>query len=638
MLSKGAHERTRSPVRGAAASETSLRVLLIEEHPVIAKHIAAFVSDAPNAPVSISHVTTLHDACSMLASQVFDAVMVDLALPDGAPLEALSHLRHVAPDVPVIVLHDHCDESFALEAVRRGAQDCLTVTDLNATLITRAVRYAIERHRFEARLEALAKRDELTGLANRTLFFDRLYHALDRAQRYNTKVGVLFLDVDRLKSVNDGLGHAAGDVLLRRVARRIEDALRCSDTVAVLDSAAPTTARLGGDEFAVVLEDIVDVEGVQAVADRLSRALQRPVTLAGQSFVVTASIGIAVYPDQGTTSEELMRHADGAMYQVKHAGRASLFPSVTSTADHVRGRLRIESDLRLALSRHELVLHYQPIWNLADGSLAGAEALLRWRRARRLALPGTFIDALNETGLIIQVGRWVLEAACAQVARWRARLRPEMRISVNVCGRQLAEPGFVDDVRGALSRAQLPATALELEIVENAMFPDLAAVGDALATLAGDGVRVALDDFGTGFSTLAHLRDHRVDVAKLDATFVRDIERNSRNASIAAGMIAFAHRLGMEVVAEGVETQEQLDLLREHACDRVQGYLTGRPMPAGLLTRLARKTGRPKELSGAPTSLAQGSARRRAAAALPRRTASAAAGSRAVTVRRTPER
>jgi diguanylate cyclase (GGDEF)-like protein len=631
-------ERIVPPGLGADAAGASLRVLLIEEHPDVAKHIARFVSAAPGAPIHMSHVTTLHDACSVIGSQVFDAMIVDLALPDSPPLEALSHLRHVAPGVPVIVLHGQCDEGFALEAVRMGAQDCLAVTDLNATLLTRAVRYAIERHRFEARLEALAKRDELTGLANRTLFFDRLYHALDRAKRYNTKVGVLFLDVDRLKSVNDGLGHAAGDVLLRRVARRIEDALRSGDTLAVLDSAPPTTARLGGDEFAVVLEDIVDVAGVQVVADRLTRALQKPVTLAGQSFVVTASIGIAVYPDQGTTSEELMRHADGAMYQVKHAGRASLLPSVLSTADHVRGRLRIESDLRLALSRQELVLHYQPIWNLIDGSLAGAEALLRWRRARRLALPGTFIDALNETGLIIQVGRWVIEAACTQVARWRAELQPDMRISVNVCGRQLAEPGFVEDVRGALARNQLPATALELEIVENAMLPDLASVGDALTILAADGVRVALDDFGTGFSTLAHLRDHRVDVAKLDATFVRDIDRNSRNASIAAGMIDFGHRLGMEVVAEGVETQAQLDLLREHACDRVQGYLLGRPMPAGLLTRLARKAGRPTSLSGAPSSLAPASGPRPAVAAPPPRTVSEASGSRAATARRTPGR
>jgi diguanylate cyclase (GGDEF)-like protein len=489
----------------------------------------------------------------------------------------------------VIVLHARSDEDMALEAVAIGAQDCLAVEDLQPASLGRALRYGIERRRFESRLEAMAKFDELTGLANRALFFDRLSHALERAHRRGARVGVLFLDVDRLKAINDGLGHAAGDTLLRRVAKRIENVLRSSDTLALLESRGHTTARLGGDEFAVVLEDVADVESVQVVADRLSRALEKPVVLSGQSFVVTASIGIAVCPEQGTTCEELMMRADGHMYQAKHASRSTPPPPPSIVADHARGRLRIQSDLHRALTRGEWVLHYQPQFDLRDGHLTGFEALLRWRHRGQLVLPGTFIDALHETGLIVEVGKWVLDTACGQVARWRARVRRDLSVSVNVCGRQLAEPAFAGEVRSALEDSGLPPGALELEIVENALVPDVDAVGITLSKLAADGVRVALDDFGTGFSTLAHLRDHRADVAKLDITFVHGIESNPRNASIAAAMIELGHSLDMEVVAEGVETGAQLDLLRACGCDRAQGYLLGRPMPARLLGLVAKR-------------------------------------------------
>ena len=564
-----------------------LRVLLIEEHPTIARRVRACVAEAPSAKISLSHVATLHDACAALGNGTFDAVMLDLALPDSPPLQALTQLRRIASSVPVIVLHGRCDEELALEAVRSGAQDCLAVEDLNPSLIARALRYGIERRRFEARLEALAKIDELTGLANRSLFFDRLNHALERARRHNTKIGVLFLDVDRLKTINDGFGHAAGDLLLRRVARRIEGTLRTSDTLARLE--AHTTARLGGDEFAIVLEDVADAASVQVVADRLSRSLEKPVMLAGQPFVVTASVGIALYPDHGTTAKELMLCADGNMYQAKHAGRSSRAVTHPITADHARGRVRIQSDLRRALPRRELLLYYQPLYDLRDGCIAGAEALLRWRHGGQLVLPGTFIDALNETGVIVEVGRWALRTACAQLARWRASSGLPLSVSVNVSGRQLTEPGFITDVRAALSDSGLPPEALELEIVENALLPEVAVVGDALTVLAGDGVRIALDDFGTGFSTLAHLRDHRAGIAKLDISFVRGIEHNQRNASIAAAMIDLGHRLGMEVVAEGVETPAQLELLRAYGCDRAQGYLLGHPMPARLLGAVVKR-------------------------------------------------
>jgi diguanylate cyclase (GGDEF)-like protein len=293
---------------------------LIEERSAVATLVTTCLADSPDTRISLTHVATFHDACAALVGGDFDAAVVNLQLSDATLQQVLTQVRHLAPSAPVIVLHARSDEDMALEAVAIGAQDCLAVEDLQPASLGRALRYGIERRRFESRLEAMAKFDELTGLANRALFFDRLSHALERAHRRGARVGVLFLDVDRLKAINDGLGHAAGDTLLRRVAKRIENVLRSSDTLALLESRGHTTARLGGDEFAVVLEDVADVESVQVVADRLSRALEKPVVLSGQSFVVTASIGIAVCPEQGTTCEELMMRADGHMYTI---GRCS---------------------------------------------------------------------------------------------------------------------------------------------------------------------------------------------------------------------------------------------------------------------------------------------------------------------------
>jgi len=335
--------RARPPQRSSArtgSSDEGLRVLLIEERPTIAARAAACATTAPGRKLSVSHVTSLHDACNTLVIDDFDAVLMDLAPSDSALPQALTRLRQLAPSVPVIVLHRRCDEDLALEAVSLGAQECLAVEDLSPSSVNRAVRYGIERRRFEARLEALAKLDDLTGLANRALFFDRLAHALEHAHRRQTKVAVLFLDVDRLKAINDGLGHAAGDTLLRQVAKRIESVLRSTDTLALLEIRNHTAARLGGDEFAIVLEDVASADCVKAVSARLSRALEQPVVLSGRSFVVTASIGMAICPEQGTSCAELMMCADEQMYQAKHAGRPKPPRPPSLVADHARRRLR----------------------------------------------------------------------------------------------------------------------------------------------------------------------------------------------------------------------------------------------------------------------------------------------------------
>jgi diguanylate cyclase (GGDEF)-like protein len=399
---------------------------------------------------------------------------------------------------------------------------------------------------------------------------------------------VVFFDMDRFKAVNDGLGHAAGDLLLKEVARRIQGALRECDTLAVLHSPEHTAARLGGDEFGVVLEDVAGAAAVLKVAERLAATLAQPVTLSGQTFVVTASMGVAVYPQQGKTSEDLMACADEEMYRAKGSDPARHRIASRNVQVRPRESLHIESALRRALTRGELVLHYQPQWNLRTGTLTGVEALLRWARARdRLLLPDAFIGVLNDSGLMPEVGRWVLDTACAQAAVWRKRIAPGLRMGVNVSGCQLTSASFISDVQASLRRSGMPAECLELEIVEDALLPDAAAIGEVLAALCEHRVRIALDDFGTGFSSLSHLHDHVIHTAKLDRTFVSELGRSARSGAIVAGMIDLAHRLGMQVVAEGVETRGQLDLLREFGCDSAQGYLLGRPVPARQLARLA---------------------------------------------------
>jgi diguanylate cyclase (GGDEF)-like protein len=444
-------------------------------------------------------------------------------------------------------------------------------------------RYERER-RARLQAEAIAEQftraalhDPLTKLPNRTLFLDRLRLALSRAARLVSPVAVLFLDLDGFKAVNDSLGHAAGDQLLVQVAERVRQCLRPVDTV----------ARLGGDEFAVLLED-VGHDGEHSVAERILEVMRTPLVVEGTELVVRASIGIALgaAPDEGAS--DLLRRADLAMYTAKAGGKdrhATFVPGMHATA---LARLELEAELRRALDEDHLVVHYQPVCELPTGRLARTEALVRWQHPRRgLVSPAEFIPLAEERGLIAPLGQWVLRHACAQTHRWQQRHpgEPPLGVAVNLSPGQL-RPGFVESVGETLREVGLDPRCLTLELTETLLMQEAAGTLGYLTGLKDLGVRLAIDDFGTGYSSLGRLRSFPIDEVKIDRSFVNDIGPGRCGGPLVAAVTAMGHALGLRVVAEGVETFEQLRFLLGLGCDAVQGYLAGRPVSAGAMQQL----------------------------------------------------
>lgn len=428
----------------------------------------------------------------------------------------------------------------------------------------------LRRQQAELRIMHLATRDALTGLPNRAAFMDRLSQGMRRAAREKAPFGVLFMDLDRFKWVNDTLGHEAGDALLQRAAERLTQVLRESDTV----------ARLGGDEFALILHLPRGKADAERIADKLMAAVTAPFQLGAHSVQVGCSIGIALYPEQGETEETLLRHADLAMYQAKEAGGNRVCFYTEQMNQHAMERVLLESELRQAIAAGELELYYQPQLSLAAGVLIGLEALVRWNHPRLgLVMPGRFIALAEDSGLIWPLGLHVLEAAVAQMAEWTRRGLAVPRVAVNVSPAQLRE-GLIEAVMQTLARHGVPASQLELEITETALTSDGPAVLELLHRLREQGIAVAVDDFGVGYSSLALLRRLPVSTLKIDRGFITDMAANSQDVAIIKAIITMAKSMGLRTVAEGVEKEAQHVALRVLGCEGSQGYLYDRPMPA----------------------------------------------------------
>ncbi len=429
-----------------------------------------------------------------------------------------------------------------------------------------------ERQQAEERVMHLANHDALTGLPNRRLLIDRLGQALALAHRENHQVAVLFMDLDRFKTINDSLGHMTGDALLQNVARRLSETLREGDTV----------SRLGGDEFVVVLPSLDQPKAAEKVALKLVDALAPPIHLGGQELRVSASIGISLFPEDGRDTETLLRNADSAMYHAKDMGRNNYQFFMEQMNVAAAERLRLENDLHRALERQEFELHFQPRVSVANGLACGIEALIRWRHPERgLVLPGHFIPVAEDTGLIVPIGEWVINEACRQGTAWCAAGLPQIPVAVNLSPRQFRQSNLVDTVARAIERHGWPCKLLELEITEGVLMQQTSETLKTLEALNRLGVGLAIDDFGTGYSSLSYLKRFPVDFLKIDQSFVRDIAVDPDDATIVTAIIGLAHSLGLTVVAEGVENASQLDFIREAGCDEAQGYHIGRPMPAG---------------------------------------------------------
>ncbi|MFQ5992696.1 MAG: putative bifunctional diguanylate cyclase/phosphodiesterase, partial [Nitrospiraceae bacterium] len=427
-----------------------------------------------------------------------------------------------------------------------------------------------ERKQAEETIVHQAYHDALTNLANRRLFMERLALALGRVPWHKRLVGVLFLDLDHFKSINDALGHSVGDRLLQAVAERLTACVREGDTV----------ARLGGDEFAIALADVARASDVPKVAQKIIEALSKPYVLEGREFFTTTSIGISISPDDAQDPESLVKNADIAMYRAKKLGRNNYQHYSPDMNAQAFERLAIETSLRHALEREEFFLEYQPQFDIGTGRLIGYEALVRWRhRDLGMISPGKFIPLAEESGLIVPIGEWVLRTACAQNKAWQAAGLPSIRVAVNVSPRQLRQDNLLPLVERILRETGLHPTHLELELTESSI-QDSEEVIQLFSQLQSMGVQIAIDDFGTGYSSLNHLKRYPIDKLKVDQSFVRDIAHDPHDRAIVKAIIALAHSLNMNAVAEGVETEAQMAYLRSLKCDEAQGYLLGRPMSA----------------------------------------------------------
>jgi diguanylate cyclase (GGDEF)-like protein/PAS domain S-box-containing protein len=425
-----------------------------------------------------------------------------------------------------------------------------------------------DRKLFSSRLEQLAHYDPLTHLPNRRLLSDRVDHAVQRASRSDDQHALLFIDLDHFKRINDTIGHLSGDRLLTVIAERLLKCVRTSDTV----------ARLGGDEFAVLLEDITPMD-VERIADKILASLAAPVELEGRDWYIGASIGISLTPRDGADMAALLKNADTAMYRAKADGRHCFRFFDEGMAEQATLQVARETALHLAVERKAFALHYQPQLDMATGEVVGVEALIRWRQGDKMISPMEFIPLAEETGHIIPIGHWVLTTACRDIKSLHAEGFNDLKLAVNISAVELKQNDFIEQILMVLAESGFPPDRLELEITESTMMVDVTRVASVLDALSATGISLSIDDFGTGYSSLSYLKQLPVDLIKVDRSFVRDVPRDKDDCTIVRAIVTMTHALGLHVVAEGVETEEQLQFLRDEGCDISQGYLISRPVP-----------------------------------------------------------
>ena len=514
------------------------------------------------------------------AGRLAQSAGTHLAWPEGAPSADDDGIQPwlallAAPlgmacgiDTPIV-----CGErTFGLLGVYAGPGRRFGADDANFLHgVANILAAAVERHEARNRLTYLAQYDALTNLPNRRRLTACLEEAIAGAARTDGRAAVMFVDLDRFKNVNDMLGHGVGDQLLVQAAQRLQGCARDADVV----------ARLGGDEFALVLPAPADEAVAQGVAERVIAALAQPFYLGGQQLFVSASVGIATYPENGRDAETLLKNADTAMYAAKNGGRNNYQFYVAAMHENAAQRLQTEAQLRQALERGEFLLHYQPKLDLAAGTISGFEALLRWQHPQRgLVPPLEFIGILEDTGLILPVGEWVIEAVCRQIKAWQGLGIAVPPVAVNLSARQLQQDGLAEAVEGIVARAGVDPALLEFELTESMLMANPEAAVEILARIKALGIRLSVDDFGTGYSSLAYLKRFPLDALKIDRTFVRDLPDDADDAAITMAVIRLAHSLSLKVVAEGVETAAQLAELERYGCDEIQGWYVGRPVPA----------------------------------------------------------
>jgi len=552
-------QRTRETLVPAGAA----KILMVEDSEVDALLLKRIVEQASEGEFEVVHFSNLAEACTSLKTREYAVVLSDLTLPDAEGLAAVNELQAVSPSAPVLVITSADDEAQALRAVQAGAQDYLLKGRFDGEGVLRAIRYAIERKATEKRLSELAHYDQLTHLANRTLLNDRLEQGLSRAARSGSRVGLLLVDLDHFKAANDAYGHELGDLLLEEVANRLTASTRQEDTV----------ARIGGDEFAVLLDDLEDPAGARRVAQRILNAFATELVVDGKLLPVTASIGIALYPDHESDETALMRAADRALYRAKDLGRNCYAVSGEEGSDRIVWRAEIERELLAGLGDERLGLALQPTVDLADLNVVGHELLLRWNAGNGEPIAAReFVPLLEQSGDLLRVGRWVFGKAC-ELAERSSPLCP---LSINVSLREFCDRDFLENIKGTLKTHDVGPNLLSLELSESTLTKNLAGARSVLPQLAALGVAIVVDDYGHGRSSLAELGELPISTLKLSGSLLRNAGRRGGKATLAA-VIAAARAFGWRVVAKAVETPDDLALLRSLGCSYAQGWLLGAP-------------------------------------------------------------
>jgi diguanylate cyclase (GGDEF)-like protein len=540
----------------------------------------------------LSWINNFERGMAEISKSDYSVCLLDFRLGEHSGIDFLAEAVSRNCPIPIILLTGQGDYTVDMAAMKAGASDYLDKRQLTPSVLERSIRYALERKKSEEKILFLAFYDQLTRLPNRTLFYDRLKTAFAAAKRHGRLCAVMFLDIDNFKRINDTLGHSFGDILIQEVAHRLLRCIRKEDTIAHDDFNVmlDTVARLGGDEFTILLNEIREPGNASVVADRIRHGLLAPMLLEKHEIIVTVSIGISIFPNDGADIETIVKNSDIAMYKSKSVGKNTFQyfnPAMNTSALR---RLSVENELRQALKRDEFVLYYQPVVDLRTGRIAGAEALLRWRHPQKgITAPQEFLPIAEEIGLINEIGARVFEIFKHDFNAWRENGLGGTHVALNVSPRQLSHKNILAMITKFVGELNIDPRQLTLELTENGILNNLDEANKTIELIKKIGVKISLDDFGSGYSSFVVLRRIPFDILKIDRSLVMKIPSDLRDATIVSSLIAIGSTMKLEVIAEGIETAEQLEFLKERGCERGQGYYFSVPLPEEEFAKLLKR-------------------------------------------------
>ena len=556
-----------------------MNILLVDDDIVDRKTVKRALEKS-QLNVSITEASSANDAALLYSQASFDVVLIDYRMPNHNGMELMVALQndhqYLGAGAVIVMMSTFIDDDIAISCIEAGAQDFLIKSEITATLLRRSIQHATTRFNLEQKLvktyqqmKILAETDTLTGLANRYYFDETVKKLITNNKRKEHKLALILLDLDNFKLINDNFGHSIGDKLLKAIVKKIKSCLRSGELF----------ARLGGDEFAITLSNLNSVEQASQIARRINLLMEKPINISSTSIHVTASIGIALHPDNGATSEELIKYADIAMYKAKNLGRNRICFFKDEMQTTFLQRLQIEMGLTKAIKHQEFELFYQPVYNPLTNDLKGFEALIRWCKDGEILPPIQFIEVAEETNQIIAIGLWVAEQAIQTLAQWSSQHKTPITIAINVSPKQLGDPNFVDRLEDLFQLYNVSPRCLDIELTETALLEKTTTVNETIYRLNNIGCAISLDDFGTGFSSLSHLQNYPISNLKIDKSLMPQNSLDSKNFTIIEGVVSMARVLGLHIIAEGIETELHLNLCKHLNITSVQGYYYSKPIP-----------------------------------------------------------